>query len=1042
MTAPDPRRPAPEAEPVTAAATTDVDSAQESAPEPAPEPWTPARSLEWNAYYDIYVALGALLLVFVVSANKIAHSALWTQLQVGREIARTGAPVATDLFSYTTAEGSRWVDIPWLFEWSHAAVHKFAYGLVPADANDPGASRARADQVAAGTLVAINALVRLFTALTLLGVRRLGPGRWWSAVCVVLALGAVATPDLVILGGIAFPGRVEPANWGLLLLALELWLLHRAVNLGRRTAVYALAPLFALWANVDESFLIGLAILGATALGRLRPAPDEGPTGMTLPVGFAALGASALACLINPSTFHVYGAAADPFMVLFRKSSEALTTDQLSFFGPGLKRTAEDGYAALLAYYLISVGLGAGSFLLNRRRFSLSRFLVYLLVAVLWGTFFRYRTEFAAVFAVTMALNGQEWYLDRFGAEGRLGWRWSLWSVGGRAVTIVLVFVCVAKALTGWGVNWADTRFGFGYDPDEFAFEAADYLKAAPIAGNVLNTTVTQGDALVWRAWPERKTFIDGRQHLFPAGLVAALQKLRTALKEDDVDAWKPELDRYKVSAVMIQPETAPNTVRVLGQSPNWVPFYDDGAVIIYGRTDAAAADLAFFKKNRLDPNRVFTVTSPTPPSGPPTPVTAMDNVFPARTTTRPQPHTESARRWLNGAEVAPGMTALPEPARCLAAVHEARTALASKPDDTQAFRVLASAYNALMVQETALLAGLKITPENAAQISRLVPRTDVLATRFRQRMTSLNYAVLTTPTPKTPAARNELQGLNFQIFQLDLAANHVDLARDRLQAVLDKSQPGDFTPEERAQFSQELAQLNERTDLVRDRLKELSAEQQAGPDQLAAVALSQGTPGLAIQELEQADRTGFKPNVVKPQLLDLYCETGQPEKAVEMLNTGTIEDPTFGAEPGTSALRQGRAYFLLGNDEYAATLWEKYAIPRLRYTRAAQSLGASQGMVKGEPRTAVAAFLSVPDNVKTQAVWEFDAALCRLEGGLPDLAAEHFTKSLTLNPRISYRPIIAYYLEKLGKPVPPLPTSDKVDPQPEPKPTPAATPS
>ena len=57
------------------------------APEPQPEPWTPARVTEWNAYYDLYVALGVLLLVFVTSANKITHSSIWTWLQAGRTMA-------------------------------------------------------------------------------------------------------------------------------------------------------------------------------------------------------------------------------------------------------------------------------------------------------------------------------------------------------------------------------------------------------------------------------------------------------------------------------------------------------------------------------------------------------------------------------------------------------------------------------------------------------------------------------------------------------------------------------------------------------------------------------------------------------------------------------------------------------------------------------------------------------------------------------------------------------------------------------------------
>src|ERR1700735_3826888 len=37
----------------------------------APEPWTATKVLEWNAYYDIYVALGVLLLAFLSSANQL-----------------------------------------------------------------------------------------------------------------------------------------------------------------------------------------------------------------------------------------------------------------------------------------------------------------------------------------------------------------------------------------------------------------------------------------------------------------------------------------------------------------------------------------------------------------------------------------------------------------------------------------------------------------------------------------------------------------------------------------------------------------------------------------------------------------------------------------------------------------------------------------------------------------------------------------------------------------------------------------------------------
>jgi len=152
-------------QPETSPSIPDTERVAEGAPpvdapeaeEPQPEPWTPERVAEWNAYYDLYVMLGVLLLVFVASTNLIQHASLWNQLQVGRMIAATGKPVLTDPFSYTEA-GAPWVNIPWLFDLSHAALHKAAYDLAPADPTDQIGSAAKADQIAAGVLVGLNAL--------------------------------------------------------------------------------------------------------------------------------------------------------------------------------------------------------------------------------------------------------------------------------------------------------------------------------------------------------------------------------------------------------------------------------------------------------------------------------------------------------------------------------------------------------------------------------------------------------------------------------------------------------------------------------------------------------------------------------------------------------------------------------------------------------------------------------------------------------------------------------------------------------------------
>jgi tetratricopeptide (TPR) repeat protein len=1020
------------------------------APEPEPEPWTPARVTEWNAYYDLYVVLGVLLLVFVASANKISHTAIWSQLQAGRIMIAKAMPLTTDPFSYTEPD-RRWVNIPWLFEWGHALLERAARGMVRTDPAEPSASVPRADQVGAGALVALDALVRVATVLLVLAIRRPGPGLWWAAVCAALAMGAIVNPAGVMLGGIAGPGSVSPDTWGQLLLAVELLLLDRWVNLGRRGAGWALIPLFLLWANVDESFLFGLIVLAAMLVGRLRPerGREGAASSLTFGGGLPVLVGSALVCLANPSLHRAYLAALEPISRLFQPAGEIVTVDTLSFFGKSVPQGGLGvGDPRLQAYYVAMVTLGIGSFVLNRRHFSLGRFLVFAVATAAWGAMLRFSGEFALVFAATLILNGQEWYHDRFGTSGRLGRGWAVWSIGGRAVTIILVFVCVAMGLTGWGRDASEPQFGFGFNPDDFAFEAADFLKSAPIRGNILNTTTGQGDALIWRAYEERnqrRVFIDSRRHLYPRALQNELKEIQIAIRDDRADIWKPALDRFKVSAIMIEQARARKTYPLLMQSPNWVPFYDDGNIIMFGRSDAPAADLAFFQANRLDPETLAYHHAKSIPSAgvPPTATSVLDRFFRNRTMVRPQAHDESARRWLEGAGLGLGPDApvLPDPARCLLAIREARIALSHRPDDNLAYRILSDAYRILMIQETALLGGLELTPANAERIGRVSPRADLLMNRFRQRITAMNYAIQTTPPPTTDAERQSLQRLNLDMSRLQMSVNFIDLGRDRLQAVLTGSQAEDMPADFRASLQRDLGQLDAQVRSVQEQMDELTADQQAGPLQRAAFAISRGAPGLAIQELEGALQINVAPGLVKPQLLDLYCDTGQPEKALELIG-GNVDDPTLGTEPGVAALRQGLVYFLLGNYEYAATLWERNAIPNLRYARAFRVLAAAHAMQLGKidqapgivPQAAqggsipfaTTTLMTIPGTLATQANWEYDLAVSRLESGQSAMAADQFTMALTLAPNLNTRPIAAYYLGKLGKPVPPPRTTDK----------------
>ncbi len=1062
---------------------------------PAPEPWTPRRVFEWNSYYDLYVAGFVVLLVFLGSANKIQslNTGLWSRLNAGRQTMATGAPVVTDTISMA-GEGRRWVNIPWLFELGHYSLYSAVFdAMVPpapapleekatteaiSAARSMAAARAEAapkgDQYGTGALIALDALARGLMALLLMGLRRKGPGLWWTALCVTMALGVTLGPTTVEsvttsgnevtrkvvpwagiqLGGIAAPAPVvSPETWGLLFLAIELVLLHSAINLGKPGRIYALIPLFLIWANMDESFAFGLIALAASTIGLLADSKRD-PSRPSPRAGLIVLGLSFAATFVNPS--HAFGVLTGFGMTLRAFGIEVgpPTAPAAFLFGKGFAPAELQGVGqSLRLYYAALVGLGLASFALNRKDFVLGRLLMFLAAAVLWALAFNYFTApFALVLASTLALNGQEWYHRTFGTEGRLGAGWTFWSTGGRLVTIALVFAAIARGVTGWGGQVGDLQFGFGYNPDDFPFEAADSLKDAPIEGAILNTSLAQGDAIAWRASPKRRAFIDSRTHLYPPSVIEDWKQLRRDLLADDVGKWQPILDRYKISAVMLQligdQDTAPRTYARLMSSPNWVPFYDDGAVAMFGRADANVppADLAYFKANRLEADELVYKRPKLVPRWERPPIATwepLDRIFQNRLLNRVQPHVEAAARWLSPANVPTDKPFLADPAHCLMAIREARIALSIKPDDTTAFQILIEAYQRLLAQESALIAGIPLTAENVPKILQAPTQSRYLSDRTRQLLAALNFRIETLPPSRTREDKAAKANLIYALARIYLQNGAYDLARERLSTLADPALglTGEMSDDFLKGLTKEMGDLDQRVQSIQTQMNDMVINRRATPMDKANFARASGAPGLAIREMEEANETGGNPALVRPLLVDLYCDTGLPDKAFDVIGALNPDDPSLSTGVGTASYRQGKVFFLLGNYADAVALWQNNSINQVRRQRSMQATMAGQLLLAGDPTSAVRQLLDVPEQIEVQAGWEFELGMVALEGGLPpDVAADHFQAALKLEPNLVVRPVIAYYLGKLGKEVPPprAATPRTV----EPAPAPAVSPS
>jgi hypothetical protein len=810
-------------------------------------------------------------------------------------------------------------------------------------------------------------------------------------------------------------------------------------------------PLFLLWANVDESFLLGLVVLAAAvgggmfgrrAVTKAEVAEREGPPASSR-TGLIVLAASALACLVNPSIWKVYPAALSSLLPLPGWQPGAKENYDPSFFAHLLTRKPAPQDDPMVVIFVALVAVGLATFALNRRRFSAWRLLVFLAASAAWALNRDHATAFAAVLAVVAALNGQEWYQDRAGTEGHLGRGWAFWSTGGRAATFgALALVLVLRVILGWWAELGEPRFGFGFDPGDFAFEAAEAIKSAPVEGQVFNSWPSDGDALVWRAYPRRKVFVDSRRHLFGSDVLARYDTIRAAIRDDDVATWRKLLDDLGATVLMVdaRPGRATNTYRTLMSNRNWIRFYDDGDHALFGRADAKGEDLAYFRKHEMNAeNLAYKNPEPVPSSSElPRATSAIDILDKRSLRARANPHTLAAARWLHPADVPQNTNFVAEPARCLMAIRDARRAIVANPSESLAYLLLADAYTTLLTEESALLAGVEPTAANAGALGRVAPQPGLLQNRYRQLITSLHYALLTSPPPQGTEDSRGQADLNLRLYQVYSNRGILDLARNHLDAWQKLALPEDYQPERYTELIRQLEALNKHVDGVQRAVANLGLESQANPIQKASFAQSQGAIGLAIQLLEEAKEAGINPALIKPTLLDLYCEVGEPDKAGELWTAGNFADPTLGdtsespsLRQATAALRQGRVYFLLGNYSSALAVWNREAIPTLRGQRTLSAPLATHALLEGEAGTAARTLLNIPEELARQAAWEFEVGMASLEAGEPvDDTASHLTNALKLAPRMAVRPVIAYYLKKLGRPVPEPPAdASKAEP-------------
>jgi hypothetical protein len=168
-----------------------------------------------------------VLFGFRLGARPIGDNSTFTHLRTGIDMARTGAIPRTDSYSYTAA-GHRWVVQSWLPEWTYGWAYRIGgFKLVVFEQ---------------AVLIALLA---------------------W----LVVRLARAGSPLRTALAGITAVGvgtslwSPRPLLFGLICMALTITIVER------RRSPWLLIPVVWLWVNTHGSFPLGLAWLGARAVG-------------------------------------------------------------------------------------------------------------------------------------------------------------------------------------------------------------------------------------------------------------------------------------------------------------------------------------------------------------------------------------------------------------------------------------------------------------------------------------------------------------------------------------------------------------------------------------------------------------------------------------------------------------------------------------------------------------------------------------------------------------------------------------------------------
>lgn len=528
----------------------------------------PSPVLRW---LDLLLAGSVLVLAFFTASFIAVNSDFWLHLAKGRLIAEGRFPFASPPFLYTNGP-EHWVHHAWLFDLSLYALYNLIGG--------------------AG-LVVLKALLITILAALLLGMRRPDGNGWVSVLCTALAILAMS-PALLL----------QPACLSLCLFGLTFWLLwlprpSSGSPCWRRWA--CLLVLFALWVSLDGWFWLGPFLVGLFWMGerlRFSRPSDSGNGNSSVYIPTWLLPAAIAVCFLNPDHLHVWW---PPTELSLFWSATALRQDP-RFAGPfvspwqGMLQSLKEIQLASWAYVVL-IGLGPLSFVLNRRGLSAWRLLVWGSFSLLGALQARAVPFFAIVAAPITVLNLQDYLRRRVPAEPD-GKR-SAGAVLGRLGLLLGSLILAALAWPGWLQGFeSDVRHvGWGVWSDPSLQKVAEMIGQWRQQGRLQESDrgfAFHPDIAHYCAWfcPDERSFFVEHPSLPPRAVQEYRELCRSinpALEptrdgsgpSPSVPRWQKSFHDWGITYLIV--EDADTFRRLLEDRRHWILLHEEGRAALFG---------------------------------------------------------------------------------------------------------------------------------------------------------------------------------------------------------------------------------------------------------------------------------------------------------------------------------------------------------------------------------------------------------------------------------------------------------------------------